>query len=185
MATTGELLPTSASTSQVAVGDLAWNSVTQSYTNDGAGANVTAAAFDSNVLTQRLKLTKFVMPAGLSAGATINGVIARIEAWGTGSAIMTSCSLLGTDKAVSGNNVSGTSGGLGSGTTVVVSAGASIDQWGMALNPTLVGNANFGIGIRCKALANNRTVFIDYATLEIIYDLPTSANETNVKFVEC
>ena len=182
MPTTGELYPGSATTSQVAAGDIAWASLALSA-DDGVGANVTVTGFTAAILTQRLKAVNYTMPAALSAACRITGVIARIEGWGSGSCIMTSCNLLGTDKAVSGTNKSGTSGML-SATTVIYSHGTSIDLWGCALTPTIVGNANFGLGMRVRsrgAINTPKDIWVDYITLEIIYE---NGNEMNVKFSE-
>jgi hypothetical protein len=183
MPTTGELYPASATTSQVAAGDMAWQSTPNVLTDDGTGANVTATGFTAAIYTQILKVTNFTMPAGISAGSKIDGVIMKMEGWGTGSCIMTSCNLLGTDREVSGTNKSGTSGML-SAVTVIYSYGNASDKWGMVLTPTAVGNANFGVGVRVRsrgAASTAKDIWIDYITLEIIYD----TNLTNVTFVEC
>ena len=178
MPNTNEIYPLSMKTSQVAAGDETWQSMNLSA-NDGNAANVTATTFDLSVFTQRLKAKGFVFPAGLSAGATIQGVKLHMEVWGTASIIATSVNLLGTDGAISGTNKSvGTSAGF-SATTQIMSAGAANDLWGCALTPAIVGTSQFGVGIRCKALANNSDIWIDYVTLDIFYD----NNMTNVKFV--
>jgi hypothetical protein len=107
----------------------------------------------------------------------------KMEGWGTGSVIMTSCNLLGTDGALTGTNRSGTSGML-SATTVIYGYGSTVLNWGANLTPTLVTNANFGVGVRMRSRGASGTakdIWIDYITLEIWYD----CNQTNVKFVEC
>lgn len=185
MSTTGELYPGTAITSQVAAGDMAWQSILLSA-NDGAAANVTATGLTAGIYTQRLKAKGFTMPAGISAGATINGIIVRFEGWGSGSVIATSCKMLGADGAVSGTNKSGTSGML-SATTVIYSQGNSTDKWGMVLNPTLLTDPDFGFSLRCRSRGAANTakdIWIDYVTLEIIYDLPQD-NRQRIKFVEC
>jgi hypothetical protein len=184
MSTTGELFPTSVKTSSFSAGDLDWSSAEQILTNDGAGANITAAAFDLNVNSYRLKAKGFVMPAGLSAGATINGVIARIEGWNNTSVMLVSVNLLDNLGAVAGDTKAGLSNSFSTVTTIV-SMGTSTDLWGNVLTPSWLGSSAFGIGLRLKATSNNCDTWIDYVTLEIIYDVSTEANVTNVKFVEC
>ena len=188
MSTTGQIYPTSVRTSVTQIGDLDWSSAVQIYTNDGAGANVTAATFDISVFSRTLKAVGFVFPAGLSAGATINGVIARIEGWDNNS-----CRLVSVDLLNAGLKVGSAKAGLSnsfSTVTTIVSMGASTDDWGWLsggniLDPAAVGHSQFGLGIRLLATANNNDTWIDYVTLEVIYDLSAESNVTNVKFVEC
>jgi hypothetical protein len=184
MATTGEIFPTSVKTSAVSAGDLDWSSAAQILTNDGAGANITVATFDLNIQSYRLKAKGFVFPAGLSAGATINGVIARIEGWNNTSVMLVSVNLLDNVGGVAGTNKEGLSNSFSTVTTIV-SMGASTDKWGNDHTPSWVGSSAFGLGLRLNATSNNCDTWIDYVTLEIIYDLSSEANATNVKFVEC
>lgn len=184
MATTGQRYPTVAQSSAIDAGDLPWVSAQNACANDGSAACVTASNFDISVFTEGLICYGFDF-TDLSAGTTIDGAIVRVEGMINTSCMVISCQLLTSARAMAGTNHPGASNTFSTG-YVVFSTGGSADKWGYALNITHVQDSDFGVGIRCKATSNNADVWIDYVTVELIYDSALSGNnETNVKFVEC
>ena len=171
--TTGAVYPTLGETvSEAPWSDNTWTTPTNIYADDAATADVTAATFDSPDQTYVLKATGFDFSA-IPDGSTINGIIARVNAWyANGAGSMDLCQLLDTSKAKVGTNNCSTAVALTTTDTTIITKGSASDLWGNALTAAWVKNANFGIAIGMTATAANADVFVDYVTLEIDYTPP-------------
>jgi len=168
MSTTGEVYPQSAATaSENPWDDNDWTTPTYVYSDDGNTASVTPANFDTDDHTWVLKAYNFDF-SGIPAGATIDGVICRINAWyadGTGS--LNLCQLLDTGLSKVGTNHCATPVALTTDDTTIITEGGSSDTWGNSLTDTWVKNSNFGVALGVIATQDNCDCFIDYVTLEV------------------
>ena len=151
--------------------DNGWSNPTNIYFDDGNTASVTASSFDNGDQTYVLKVTGFDF-SGIPAGATIDGVICRINTWyrsGTGAGSLDLCQLLNTSKSKVGTNQCATPVALTTNNATIITKGSSSDTWGNSLTYDWVTNSNFGVALGIKATANNSDVDIDYVTLDIYY----------------
>ena len=197
--TTGEKMPTSATTSATGahIDDDFVRTAAIMTANAGTAdaACISAATFDAGDQTYILKATNFDF-SGILAGSQINGVICRFEGWANTSgatAVSVACDLaqlLNTSRTETGENI--VSSGLWttvflSATTGIVSLGNSANLWSCALTADWVKNANFGVALGFITGINNTDVFIDYVTLEIVYTPPAAVAALSLMyhFIEC
>jgi len=175
MPTTGPIFPQLAeSVSEAPWSDNAWTTPANITADDEATANVTAATFDANDQTHVLKAYNFDF-SGVPAGATIDGVIASVNAFyrsGQGAGSLDLMQLLDAARAKVGTNQCATAVPLTTTTTTVITKGSLSDLWGNSLTAAWIKDIDFGIALGIKATAANADVDIDYVTLEIYYTVP-------------
>lgn len=172
MASTGAKLPTSGtSVSASPWSDNAWTSPGNVTAIDSTYASVTAATFDTNDQTHRLRCTGFDFSA-IPDGSTINGISVTIHnadyANGSGSIDLAQLVEGGTPL---GNNKYSTPQALTT-TPTDYSLGGTSDLWGATLTAAIVKSATFGIDLGCLATANNSDVFIDAVEITVEYTAP-------------
>ena len=176
-ATTGQVYPTLGTTvAESPWLDNDWTTPTNIYSDDAATANVTAASYDNGDQTFVLKATGFDFST-IPDGSTINGIIARINAFyrsGVGSGSMDLCQLLDISRAKVGTNNCSTPTALTTTTSTIITKGGATDTLGNTLTTAWVKDADFGIAMGIIATANNADVDVDYVTLEIDYTPPTT-----------
>src|SRR3990167_7091814 len=145
---TGAKYPTtSASVSEAPWSDNGWTTPTNIYADDGATASVTASTFDTPDQTRVLKATGFDFSA-IPDGATIDGVIVRLNTWyANGTVSIDLAQLLDTTKARVGTNQYATPEALATPDTSLKTIGGATDTWGNVLTAAWVKNANFGVGL--------------------------------------
>src|SRR3990167_6677110 len=170
MATTGVKYPTlGESISESPWSDNTWTTQTNIYADDGATASITATSYDSPDQSRVLKATGFDFSA-IPDGATIDGVIVRVNTWyANGGVSIDLAQLLDTNKAKVGTNQYATAEALGTSDALIKTAGGATDKWGNALTPAWVKNANFGVGLGFLATGADADVFVDYVTIEVYY----------------
>jgi len=170
MASTGEVFPTlGTTTAEAPWSDNAWADPTNIYADDGSTASVTPANFDSGDQTQVLKASGFDF-SGIPAGATIDGVICRVNTWyDDGGVYIALMQLLDTARAKVGTNQYAVPAELSNDDTTILTKGGAADLWGNALNLAWVQDADFGIALGFTAKDDNADVFVDYVTLEVYY----------------
>jgi len=179
MATTGALPPQAAQTiSESPWSDETWVSPENIY---GAGeASVTTTQFDAGDQTYVLKAYNFNL-SSVPDGATILGVICVINArYANAPASIDLVQLLDISRAKGGTNKAATPTAL---TTLAANYtfGSTSDTWDNALTTTWIKDADFGVAIGCLAGGsgnNNVDVFIDSVTLEIVYRVSITDNQS-------
>ena len=167
---TGEVFPTAgASVSEAPWSSDAWVTPGNVTADDGSTASVTAATYDSGDQTTVLKATGFDF-SSIPAGATIDGVTVRINAWETaGGGNLNLVQLLDTSGAKVGTNKGAGTNTLTTTTSDVFTFGGAGDKWGNALDVAWVKDPDFGVAIGITATAANSDVFVDYVTVEVTY----------------
>lgn len=170
MSTTGAKYPTLGQTiSESPWSDNTWSYPTRIYADDGSSAYITASTYDTGDQSRVLKATGFDFSA-IPDGATINGVIVRVNTWyANGTVSIDLAQLLNTSKARVGDNKYATPEALSTSNSSIKTIGGDSDTWGNALTPDWVKNANFGVGLGFLATGNNADVYVDYVTIEIYY----------------
>jgi len=180
MATTGEVFPTAAtSTLEAPWEDNVWLTEGNILADDAATAEVVAASFDNGDQTYVLKGYTFDF-SGIPAGATIDGVICRVNCWyGDGGVYIDLMQLLDVDRAKVGTNQYAVPVELDEDTATIYTKGGAADLWGNALNLAWVQDADFGVALGFAAKDDNADVFVDYVSLEVYY---TEAGGETINF---
>jgi len=162
--------PASATTvSESPWSDNDWVNPTDVYSDDGNAANITSSQYDSPDQSYVLKAYNFDF-SSIPSGATIVGVICRINGWcAAGTGTLDLCQLLDTSLAKVGTNLASTPVALTSDDTTIIVRGASNNLWGNSLTEAWVKNSNFGVALGMAATSANADVYIDYVTLEVFY----------------
>lgn len=178
MATTGEVFGSAAVTvSEAPWSDNTWANETNVFADDGQTASVTAATFDATDQTFVLKVSGFDFSA-IPAGATINGVTARVNAWADSTSVFIDLAqLLDVSLAKVGTNLAlapDSDIALSTVVSVVYTIGGAANLWGNALDRTWVQDPEFGVALGGRADIANSQIFIDYVTLEIEYTAPVT-----------
>jgi hypothetical protein len=156
MASTGALF-VGTGENNAGIGATAWTAPTNIVSDNTTDATCNAAASSQYLIGRNIS-------AAIPTGATINGVIVRVEASEHSASTESlnaqlqndSAALIGSSKA---NIISGT-------TKVVYTYGTSSDVWGAALTEAIVENANFGVRFWFTTAHDVR---IDYVTIEVFY----------------
>lgn len=173
MATTGEKFPTSGITASESPWlDNDWTSPGSVTADDGTYASVTASTFDNGDQTFVLKAKGFDF-SSIPAGATIDGIIVRIQAHADSTSVgIDLVQLLDTAGAKVGTNQSDTSQRITT-SDAVYTFGSSTDLWGNALTDAWLKDADFGVAVGGHAYTANSQIFIDYVTVEVFYTVVT------------
>ena len=168
MASEGPLYPTAVQ--QFGTGseaDEAWVNGGNIVADDGSTASVTAATFDNNDITNRLRGLTYGF--SIPADATVNGIIVEIERHASaGSAVDFRVQLVDAAAALAGDNNADTVTAW-PGTAGIATYGAADDMWGTTLGPSDINDADFGVVVSVQATGNNTDVHIDYIRVTVHY----------------
>lgn len=172
MASQGPLYPGTVTTEVGPSGDNDWTSPGNVGADDGVEAQVTAASYDANDHTWRLKAQNFGFT--IPAGATIDGIIVEIERRAFAGAA--------EDQEVRLYNAAGTLVGDDKQTATawpstvgVATYGSSTDTWNASLTATDVNDVDFGVALIVLATAANTDIGVDYIRATVHY---TVASQT-------
>jgi len=176
MATTGAKFPTlTGSNRESPWSDNAWVNPDGILSDNANYASVTATTYDSPDQTWVLKGGGFGFE--VPGDATILGVECKINCWyANGTVSIDLCQLMDTSAQKVGTNLCATPEALGTSNAGIVTKGGASNLWGNALTPAWVNHANFGIAIGMLSTGTDSDVFVDYATLEITYQVADSAS---------
>ena len=154
-----------------------WVSPTNIYADDTNYASVTSNTYDATDQTYVLKAYNFDFSA-IPADATILGVTCVVSAWTAAAKVQSLdlCQLLDTAGAKVGTNLAATpiQVGVVEGGTLAPIGGAS-NLWGNVLTPVWVKNSNFGVALGFISGTDNSDIFVDYVTLEVVYQLAAAS----------
>ena len=125
----------------------------------GAGeASITDNTFDNGDQSYVLKTYNFDL-SSIPAGATIDGVVVRINARCSVNADIDLVQLLNTSRAKVGDNKAATPQNVVQ-TAADYDFGGSTDKWNNALTDTWVKNSNFGVAVGMMNLSNLSLIHI-------------------------
>ena len=143
-----------------------WVSVANIGANDGVYSYITAATYDANDISYRMKAQNFGF--SIPADAVIDGITVQIERrTAAGSAVDYRVQLLDDTGALVGNNKADTVN-VWPGTDTMKSYGGTTDNWGWTtMTPAKLNNANFGIVLSAKATAANTDIYVDYIRIAV------------------
>lgn len=160
MANTGNTAPTSG-TSVTGVGTTGWTNPGNILSDDGADATCNSLGGSYYLVA---KTFGFAIPAG----ATINGILVRVEASEHTSGTEPLLAQLQDDAGnLTGSSKSAANEGNISGTTkAVYTYGSTSDVWGATLTDTIVNDADFGVRLWFTTAHDVR---IDYVTMAVEY----------------
>lgn len=182
MASQGPFYPTIVSTEVGPSGDNDWIGPTEVASNDGIEAQITAATYDANDHSYRLKATNFGF--SIPAGATIDGILVEIEQRRFAGAA--------EDQEVRLYNAAGTLVGddkqtatAWPGTATIASYGGSTDTWNAGLTDTDINDPDFGVAHIVLATAANTDIGVDFIRVTVFYTAaPASPTRGRVSFAE-
>ena len=166
MANTGFILPQSAETvSESPYSNDTWVSPENIY---GAGeASITSNTFDGPDYSYVLKAYNYNL-SSIPAGATIDGVVARINSRASNSMNIVLVQLLNASRAKVGTNLASTPVALSTSATDY-DFGAADNKWGNALDETWVKDADFGVAYAVQSGSPNADLFCDYISIDVYY----------------
>lgn len=161
----------------VAVNDVGnqWTNPTSVAATDGSAATATGASG----LTANLKTTGFGFT--VPANATISSVRAMVLSYyttGGGNPAITEQAKLVVGGTVTGNaSITSMPGGAYG----MMQLGGTPATWGVALAPTDINNANFGVAVRVNSkddggVAISSNLYIDSIALQVTYSLPITSS---------
>jgi len=169
MADTGYQYPTVMTTESVAPESVSgWNSPTNIGADDVTYAYVTAANYDTDDITYRLKAQGFPF-AAIPDDATINGIKVEIAGYNDAGETVkdyrvqlldANGALVGDNKAVAGNWDT---------SLTIRTYGGATELWNASPTVAMVKDADFGVVLSCQATANNADVYVDYIRITIYY----------------
>ena len=119
----------------------------------------------------------------LPAGATINGITASIERYGSGQVADLSIKLLNGDGA-GGESAQDKSTGTIWGAEGVTTFGSPTDTWGESWTASEVNSSNFGVRIQCEGITGDYdadTAYIDHVQITVYFSSNIKAGNLEVK----
>lgn len=169
MASQGPRYPVTVSTESVLPeDDNDWTTPGNVGADDGAEATITAATYDANDISFRLKAQNFGFT--IPGGATIDGIVVEIEKRDAaiGNAVDERVQLLDAAGALVGDNKADTVTGWPTAATII-SYGGAADLWNAAPTPAMVNDPDFGVVLSAKATAANTDIFVDFVRVTVHY----------------
>ncbi len=171
MATAGPRYPGTVATEVGPSGDNDWTNPTNISANDGSEAEITAASYDANDHSYRLKATNFGFDADVPAGSTINGILVEIEQRRFAGAAEdqevrlydSTGTLVGDDKQTAT---------AWPGTATIASYGGATDTWNAGLDADDIRSTGFGVAHIVLATAANTDIGVDFIRVTIDYTAP-------------
>ncbi len=145
-------------------GDRVWNNPG----NAAASDNAYATPSDLTELTDYLKATDFGF--SISAGATIDGIVAEIEKKDDCTDVHDTVVQLVKGGTITGNNKA--SGAVWSATDTYTTYGGSSDLWGLTFSTTDINATTFGMAFVAAPQACNITV--DHMRITVYYTAPVT-----------
>jgi hypothetical protein len=162
MANTGNVFVGTGESVDKGLGESTWGTPGNIVSDNGSDATITSGSSGSDYLVGRN--CGFSIPTG----ATINGVLVRVEASeSAGGSEALLAQLQDATAALVGTNKTNTNEGNITGTAkAVYTFGSTSDVWGASLTPAIVNDPDFGVRLW---FATSHTMQIDYVTIAIEY----------------
>lgn len=176
MASSGPLYPTVMTTQSVLPeDDNDWTNPGNIGADDNAEAQITAATYDANDISFRLKAQGFGF--AIPAGATIDGILVDVaQRRFAGAAVDNRVQLLDEAGALVGDNKATATAWPGVETNVQY--GGSADTWNWAtVTPAKINDPDFGVVVSVKATAANTDIGVDYIRVTVYYTVPPQTHE--------
>lgn len=169
MASQGPRYPgTVATQSVLPEDDNDWTTPGNVSADDGAEATITAATYDANDISFRLKAQNlgFTIPSG----ATIDGILVEIEKRDAaiGAAVDYRVQLFDAAGALVGTNKADTVTDWPTAATIV-SYGGATDTWAASPTAAMVNDVDFGVALAVEATAANTDIFVDFIRITVYY----------------
>ena len=166
-ADTGGKYPATVSTTQETGDDNDWTTASDVGADDGAYGQITAATFDANDVSYLLRATNFSM--GVTAGATIDGIVVEIERYyANGQVIDVDVNLTKNGTARVGSDYSTGANFVASPGSTVTFGGAT-DKWGTTWTAAEVNTSTFGVFYKMGASAANADGFVDFIRVTVYF----------------
>ena len=166
MASQGPLYPGTVTTEIGPSGDNDWLTPGNISANDAAEAEITAATYDANDHSYRLKAQNFGFT--IPAGSTIDGIVVEIEQRAFAGAA--------EDQEVRLYNAAGTLVGddkqtatAWPATATIATYGGAADTWAAGLTDTDVNDVDFGVAHIVLATAANTDIGVDFVRVTVHY----------------
>jgi hypothetical protein len=168
MASEGPLYPGTVTTEAGPSGDNNWSNATavRLGADDGSEATITAASFDNNDHSWRLKAANFGF--SIPGGATIDGILVEIEQRRFNGAARdqevrlydSTAALVGDEKATAT---------AWPATATIASYGGSTDDWNAGLDDVDINDPDFGVAHIVAATSNNTDIGVDFIRITVYY----------------
>jgi hypothetical protein len=168
VASQGPNYPALSASSAVGSEAFVWTNPSNVSSDNGGEAVITAATFDSPVISDRLVNSRFSFTVPADA-VSIDGVQVEIERRNSaGAASDNRVQLLNELGAIAGNNNADTATDWPA-TASIVTYGSATTTWGLTLTPTIVNDADFGVTLSAQADAANTDIQVDFIRMTVFY----------------
>lgn len=149
-------------------GTQAWANPTRITADDAS--NSATAALKAGQTSQYLHGTNFGF--AISAGATIDGIVARVQRFANGTGVTDHTIQLIVAGTRSGDNKADAVTNWPTTTPTNADYGSSSDKWGLTLTQTDVNDSTFGLAVRASCGTSSRIPSVDVIWLDIYYTDP-------------
>ena len=169
MASQGPLYPGTVTSEVGPSGDNDWVNAGGISADDGSEADITAATYDANDHSFRLKAQNFGF--SIPAGSTIDGILVEIEQRRFAGAAEdqevrlydSTGTLVGDDKQTAT---------AWPGTATIASYGGAADTWNAGLDDVDINDPDFGVAHIVLATAANTDIGVDFIRVTVTYTEP-------------